>query len=57
MQMKVHPLLADKDMADRTLTVGPIAEPLASPELVAAFLQEEHQRWSAAAKEIGLLPE
>tara|TARA_R110001599_G_scaffold246420_1_gene446495 strand:+ start:269 stop:436 length:168 start_codon:yes stop_codon:yes gene_type:complete len=55
--VEIHALLADKDMADRILTVGPIAEPLASPEQVAAFLQVEHQRWSAAAKEIGLLPE
>ena len=57
MHKEVNTLLADKDMADRILTVGPIAEPLASPELVAVFLQEEHQRWGSAAKEIGLLPE
>jgi tripartite-type tricarboxylate transporter receptor subunit TctC len=57
MHKEINALLADKDMAERILNVGPIAEPLASPELVAAFLQDEHQRWSGAAKEIGLLPE
>jgi tripartite-type tricarboxylate transporter receptor subunit TctC len=57
MHREVNALLADKDMAERILTVGPIAEPLASPEAVGAFLKEEHQRWSAATKEIGLLPE
>jgi tripartite-type tricarboxylate transporter receptor subunit TctC len=57
MHKEVNALLADKDMADRILTVGPIAEPLASPEVVAQFLKDEHQRWGAAAKEIGLLPE
>ena len=57
MHKEVNTLLADKDMADRILTVGPIAEPLASPDAVAQFLKDEHQRWGAAAKEIGLLPE
>jgi tripartite-type tricarboxylate transporter receptor subunit TctC len=57
MHKEVNLLLADKDMADRILTVGPIAEPLASPDAVAQFLKDEHQRWGAAAKEIGLLPE
>ena len=57
MHKEVNALLADKDMADRILTVGPIAEPLPSTDAVAMFLKDEHQRWGAAAKEIGLLPE
>ena len=54
---EINALLSDRDIAERILTMGPITEPLASPEAVGQFLREEHQRWSAAAQEIGLLPE
>ncbi len=54
---EIGTLLADPEMAERILTIGPIAEPLASPEAVGAFLKDEHQRWGDAAREIGLLPE
>ena len=57
MHREVNTLLADPDVAQRMLTIGPIAEPLASPEAVEAFLKQEHERWSEVAKEIGLLPE
>ena len=57
MNREINSLLAERDMRDRILTVGPIAEPGGTPEQLAAFLQEEHQRWSQAAGEIGLLPE
>lgn len=49
--------LADPEVAQRMLTVGPIAEALGSPEQLDAFLKLEHERWSGVAKEIGLLPE
>ena len=57
MHREINTLLADHDVAERILTMGPIAEPLASPEAVGGFLKDEHQRWSDAAREIGLLPE
>jgi len=50
-------LLADKELADRIATIGPIAEPGLSTEQVAAFLRDEHARWGQIAKEIGVLPE
>ena len=57
MHKEINALLADHEVAERILTIGPIAEPLAPPEAVGAFLKDEHQRWSDAAREIGLLPE
>ena len=50
-------LLADKEIADRIATMGPIAEAGLSVDQVDAFLQSEHARWGAIAKEIGVLPE
>jgi len=49
--------LADPEVAQRMLTMGPIAEALGAPEQLDAFLKQEHERWSEVAKEIGLLPE
>ncbi len=57
MHREVNALLAEPEVAQRMLTIGPIAEPLASPEAVESFLKLEHDRWSEVAKEIGLLPE
>lgn len=54
---EVVKILADKEVADRILAIGPIAETGVSPEQFAAFLREENQRWGMVAKEIGLLPE
>lgn len=53
----INTLLADADTAQRMLTIGPIAEPMGSPEQLGAFLNREHERWNEVAKEIGLLPE
>ena len=50
-------LLADKDVAERIATIGPIAETGLSVEQVGAFLRNEHQRWGQIVKEIGVLPE
>lgn len=57
MNKEINTLLADADTAQRILTIGPIAEPLGAPEALGGFLSQEHERWSAAVKEIGLLPE
>lgn len=56
MSREVSALLAEKEIAERILTVGPIVEP-GGPEKFAAFLNEERTRWAQVAKEIGLLPE
>jgi len=57
MHREVNTLLADAEVAQRMLTIGPMAEPLSSPEAVETFLKQEHERWAEVAKEIGLLPE
>ena len=57
MHAEINALLADKELAERMLAMGPIAEPLASPDKVGAFLADERQRWGDATREIGLLPE
>ena len=57
MHSEINKLLADREIAERILIMGPIAEPLTSPEAVGSFLKEERQRWGDAAVEIGLLPE
>ncbi len=54
---EINTLLVDADTAQRMLTIGPIAEPMGSPEQLGAFLSREHERWNEVAKEIGLLPE
>ena len=50
-------LLADKEVAERIATMGPIAEPNVSVEQTGAFLRNEMVRWTAITKEIGVLPE
>jgi tripartite-type tricarboxylate transporter receptor subunit TctC len=54
---EVNALLADKDVAERIATIGPIADGSMNVEAVAAFLRGESTRWAAATKEIGVLPE
>lgn len=49
-------LLRDPEVAQRMLTIGPIADHLGAPAQLAAFLDQEHARWEKAAQEIGLLP-
>ena len=53
----VNALLNDKDVADRLLTIGPIADGSMSAEGVGAFIRSENARWIAITKEIGVLPE
>jgi tripartite-type tricarboxylate transporter receptor subunit TctC len=57
LNQELSTLLVDPDVAQRILTIGPIAEPLGSPAQLDAYLKREHERWSEVAKEIGLLPE
>lgn len=57
MNREINTLLGDADVAQRMATIGPIAESMGAPEQTGAFLSLEHQRWSRAAQEIGLLPE
>ncbi len=57
MNKEINTLLGDADVAQRMATIGPIAESMGAPEQTGAFLSAEHQRWSRAAQEIGLLPE
>ncbi|MEQ1660007.1 MAG: tripartite tricarboxylate transporter substrate-binding protein, partial [Hylemonella sp.] len=57
MNKEINTLLGDADVAQRMTTIGPIAESMGEPEQTGAFLTLEHQRWSRAASEIGLLPE
>lgn len=54
---EINTLLGDADVAQRMATIGPIAESMGAAEQTGAFLTLEHQRWSRAAQEIGLLPE
>jgi len=57
MNKEINTLLGDADVMQRMGTIGPIAESMGAPEQTGAFLSAEHQRWSRAAQEIGLLPE
>jgi tripartite-type tricarboxylate transporter receptor subunit TctC len=53
----VNALLAERALAERIAAIGPIADASMDIDQVGAFLRAEHQRWAAATKEIGLLPE
>ena len=53
----INAALAEPELVERISAIGPIVDPGKSPEQVADFLRQEHQRWSEIAKEIGLLPE
>jgi tripartite-type tricarboxylate transporter receptor subunit TctC len=57
MNQELNAVLSEREVKERILTIGPIAEPGGMPQQLAAFLEEEHQRWAQATKEIGLLPE
>ncbi len=57
MNKEINTLLGDADVAQRMATIGPIAESMGASEQTGAFLNLEHQRWTSAAQEIGLLPE
>ncbi len=53
----LNALLADKEIADRIGTIGPIVDGSMSVAQVAAFLRSESARWAEITKEIGVLPE
>ncbi|MBI5259731.1 MAG: tripartite tricarboxylate transporter substrate binding protein [Burkholderiales bacterium] len=53
----VSALLADKEVAERIASIGPLADGSMGVEAVGAFLRSERTRWTAIAQEIGLLPE
>jgi tripartite-type tricarboxylate transporter receptor subunit TctC len=53
----LNALLAEREVAERIATIGPIAEAGLSPEQVGSFLRNEHARWSEITREIGILPE
>ena len=57
LNQEINKLLAERDVAERILTIGPIVEAGGSTDQFASFLGGEHQRWGQVAKEIGLLPE
>lgn len=50
-------LLNDKAIAERIRAIGPIADGSMNVSGVAAFLRSETARWTAATREIGILPE
>ena len=49
--------LANPELAERIASIGPLVDSSLSADQTGAFLRAESQRWSAIAKEIGLLPE
>jgi tripartite-type tricarboxylate transporter receptor subunit TctC len=57
LNQEISKLLAEREVAERILTIGPIVEPGGSMDQFAGFLRDEHLRWGQVAKEIGLLPE
>jgi tripartite-type tricarboxylate transporter receptor subunit TctC len=53
----LNALLADKEVAERIGTIGPIVDGSMNAAQVGAFLKAESARWAEIAKEIGVLPE
>ena len=53
----INALLADKEVADRIATIGPLVDSSMNVEAVGAFLRNESVRWQSIVKEIGVLPE
>jgi tripartite-type tricarboxylate transporter receptor subunit TctC len=53
----INTLLADKEVAERIATIGPLVDASMGPEAVGNFLRAESARWVAITKEIGVLPE
>jgi tripartite-type tricarboxylate transporter receptor subunit TctC len=53
----VNALLGDKEVADRIATIGPLVDGSMNVDAVGAFLRAQGATWSAAVKEIGVLPE
>lgn len=57
MNREVNLLLADKELAARIATIGPLADATMTEADVAKFLSAELARWTEVTKEIGILPE
>ena len=53
----VNAQLVDRAVVERIGAIGPIADGGMSVNGVASFLKDEHVRWAAITKEIGILPE
>jgi len=53
----INALLADKEVADRIATIGPLVDSSMNVEAIGAFLRSESIRWQSITKEIGVLPE
>ncbi len=53
----LNALLADKDVAERIATIGPMADGSMGLAQIGQFLRDESARWAAITKEIGVLPE
>lgn len=53
----INTLLADREVAERIATIGPIADGSMGLAQVGQFLRDEGQRWAAVTREIGVLPE
>ena len=53
----LNALLADKEVADRIGSIGPLVDASMGVDAVGAFLRSESARWQAITKEIGVLPE
>ena len=53
----IQALLADKDIAERIATIGPLVDGSLAVDAVGSFLRSEAKRWSAITQEIGVLPE
>ncbi len=53
----VNALLNERELAERVAAMGPLVDGSMGVDQVGAFLRAEHQRWAAAAREIGVLPE
>lgn len=53
----LNAVLAEREVAERIATIGPIADPSMGVDQVGAFLRGEHRRWGEFTKEINVLPE
>ncbi len=53
----MNALLGEREVAERIAAIGPIVDGSMGVPQVGQFLRDEAQRWGAAVKEIGVLPE
>ena len=53
----IQTLLADREIAERIATIGPLVDGSLGVDTVGAFLRSEATRWLAITQEIGVLPE